>query len=762
MLWPINQPLTNATSAQPPRTNAPPRRADDHGAEKAELQPISGLRPQLLYERYRILENPFGVTPNPRYLYHSKTHGEARASLIIGIECGVGFQALIASPGMGKTTILFHILERFKDVARTALLFQIHGDSHDFLRYLLAELGSDVPDSSVDRLQEAINQVLIREFRSGRRTIVVIDEAQGLNTSILETIRLLSNFETRSEKLLQIVLAGQPQLAQTLENPEMSQLHQRISMLTTLIPFGLEDTINDIEHRLIIAGYQGPPLFTSAALRLIWECSGGVPRAINTLCFNALLLARATEQKQIDPVILQEVLADFDLDRIRLNTGTLPCGIRGVHTSGLSFRNAAEDPPATGIDKTSKAAVSGDKTEAHDASTGTTAFNDVDLVQLGTVVAGIVSTKGEKAVGSGTKTEADDASTRPTAFDEVDRVELGTMATEVVSTSSAEKAEQASVSGAKAKADDASTRPTALDEADPVQLGKIAAEIVSTSSGENTEQAAVSGAGAESDDIVGSVFPPDRPALASHRKTDMVTFAGTGVAGARSRETEATGGSKDALQAMLEAIAAEADWMPETKQDLSSWIESELTSKGHFDLSTGIKPDLKREIEPGSAADVAPTLEVDPSLTAVASPRIAPVEAGTKCETVDISVRTSAQEVCKWLKQQWQAHRVTIYLATSMLVFLLVLADWERSRQSSPEPRPTIFGELLSRLGFAAPPPKPVNHGKTYTRVWVDVHTGLYYCPGAQLYGRTPGGKFTTERRGQLDHFTAATRHLCQ
>jgi len=316
-----NHPLMNVTPTQPPSDSARPRRrADERGPERAELQPFGGLRPKLLYERYGMLENPFGVTPNPRYLYQSRTHAEARSSLIIGIECGVGFQALIAPPGMGKTTILFDVLERFNKVARTALLFQIQGDSRDFLRYLLSELGSDAPDSSVVHLQEAINQLLVREFRSGRRTIIVIDEAQSLDTSVLETIRLLSNFETRSEKLLQIILTGQPQLAQRLTNPELAQLQQRISILTTLVPFNLEDTSKYIEHRLKIAGYQGPPLYSSAALTLIWKSSGGVPREINKLCFNAMLLASAAEQEQVDSDIVHEVVADLDLDRIRSST----------------------------------------------------------------------------------------------------------------------------------------------------------------------------------------------------------------------------------------------------------------------------------------------------------------------------------------------------------------------------------------------------------------------------------------------------------
>ena len=363
-----NRPLINATLARPPGDNGLlPRRNDAPGPQKAELQPISGLRSNLLFERYGILENPFGVTPNPRYLYHSKTHAETRASLIIGIECGVGFQALIAPPGMGKTTILFDVLEQFTNFARTAFLSQIHGDSCDFLRYLISELGGEAHDLDVARMQDIINELLIRERRAGRQTIVVIDEAQMLNTSVLETVRLLSNFETTAEKLIQIILAGQPKLAQRLANPEMAQLHQRISMLTTLVPFGLEDTKNYIEHRLMIAGYKGPPLFTSAAVRLIWESSGGVPREINTLCFNALLLARAAEQKQVHPAILSEVVADLDLDRIRLNTGTPPSGMRGVQTTnGLSLGNAAEDPPATSVDKTCKAAVSDGNAEADD------------------------------------------------------------------------------------------------------------------------------------------------------------------------------------------------------------------------------------------------------------------------------------------------------------------------------------------------------------------------------------------------------------
>ena len=662
-----NHALMNLTPTKSQWDSAlPSLGANEPGPEKAKLQPISGLLPKLLNEWYGILENPFGVTPNARYLYESKTHAEARSSLIVGIESGIGFQALIAPPGMGKTTILLQVLERFKDVARTALLFQIHGDSHDFLRYLLSELGSDAPDSSATRLQEAINQLLVREFRSGRRVIVVIDEAQSLDTPVLETIRLLSNFETQSEKLLQIILAGQPQLAQRLVNPEMAQLNQRISIVTTLIPFGLKDTSNYIEHRLKIAGYQGPPLFTSAALRLIWERSGGVPREINTLCFNALLLARTVEQKQADSDILHEVVQDLDLDRIRFNTETRARSWEVLQNgNGLRSGNAAEDPPGTSIDKICKAAVP----------------------------------------------------------------------------------------GAKAEADEAGTRPTAFDGVDPVQLGTIAAEIVSTNRGEEAEQADVPGAGPESDEVVGRAFLPDRPALTIHRKTNVATFADTRIAGALSCDTEAAGSSTDAPHVTPKALAVAAESMSEAKQDLSSEVD-EPTSKAGFDFSTAIEPDLTPKIEPESGSGVESTPEVEL--------RIVLAEADAKYETVQLSPRISAQEAFKWLKQQWQAHRVTIYLATSTLVFLLALANYARSRQSSPEPRLSIFKELVLSLGLAAPPPMPVHHDKPDTRVWVDVHTGLYYCPDAQLYGKTQGGKFTTERYARLEHFTAANGDLCQ
>jgi general secretion pathway protein A len=379
------------------RDEPAPRRTDQHGPRRSELRRLGAIPTKLLYEQYGILENPFGMTPNPRYFYQSRNHAEAKSSLIIGIECGLGFQALIAPPGMGKTTILFDILERFNQTARTAFLFQSQGDSRDFLRYLMVEFGGEVPDTDLVHIQNTLNRLFISERRAGRRTIIIIDEAQSLDISVLETIRLLSNFETNTEKLLQIILAGQPQLAQTLASPELSQLSQRIAILTTLAPFDLEDTKNYIEHRLKIAGYQGSALFTSTAVKLIWNRSRGVPREINSLCFNALLLARAVDQKQIDADILHEVIADLDLHRL---SRILAHEIQSEH-SEARLADAAEREPIISGDNGSSRTVPADRKEELPPSP--TAPNTIDVVQLSNSLDALAAPEVTKATSSGTQ-----------------------------------------------------------------------------------------------------------------------------------------------------------------------------------------------------------------------------------------------------------------------------------------------------------------------------------------------------------------------
>src|SRR5258708_2584967 len=274
----------------------------------------------MFLEHFGLREQPFGVTPDPHFLYFSPSHLEAAASLLYGIESQRGFMALIAKPGMGKTTLLFALLEHLRGSARTAFLFQAHSDPHRFLRSLIADLG--IPDQGDDivHMQRKLNEVLIREARAGRRVVVVIDEAQNLEDSVLEAVRMLSNFEIPGTKLIQILLAGQPQLADRLARPELAQLRQRISILSRLKQFSASETTDYISHRLKVAGYEGKPLFLPGGLAMIHSRSDGIPRNINNLCFQALSLGFANGQKRIGASILNEVLEDLDL--AMLGSGT--------------------------------------------------------------------------------------------------------------------------------------------------------------------------------------------------------------------------------------------------------------------------------------------------------------------------------------------------------------------------------------------------------------------------------------------------------
>src|SRR5579862_4126969 len=235
---------------------------------------------------YGLREQPFGVTPDPRFLYLSAAHREALASLVYGIETNRGFLGLIAKPGMGKTTLLFHLLERFRGAARTAFLFQTQCNSREFMRFLLAELGYGTDDTDFVRMHEEFNKRLLQEARAGNRFIVVIDEAQNLDPSVLETVRLLSDFETPRAKLMQIILAGQPELANKLATPGLAQLRQRVSIVHGLEPLSSGEIKNYIEHRLRIAGYAGEPLFAPDVYEDIAIFTQGIPRNINNFCFN--------------------------------------------------------------------------------------------------------------------------------------------------------------------------------------------------------------------------------------------------------------------------------------------------------------------------------------------------------------------------------------------------------------------------------------------------------------------------------------------
>jgi type II secretory pathway predicted ATPase ExeA len=290
----------------------------------------------MFLQYYGLRKQPFGTTPDPRLLYLSASHREALASLIYGIETGRGFMALIAEPGMGKTTLLFQLMERLQNSARTVFLFQTQGNARDFLSNLIADLGLDPSGQDISSLHRQLNEVLIRDAQMHKQFVLVIDEAQNLDDSVLELVRMLSNFETSHSKLMQIVLAGQPQLADKLSRPEMEQFRQRVSILGRLSPFSKEEVASYVKHRLLAAGYKGRPLFTPEALAMLAEQSGGIPRNINNLCFHALSLGCAKAQRRIDRSILEEVFADLSLEFVRTQSSG-PCD------AGAQAQNARFD-----------------------------------------------------------------------------------------------------------------------------------------------------------------------------------------------------------------------------------------------------------------------------------------------------------------------------------------------------------------------------------------------------------------------------------
>lgn len=283
-------------------------------AQNVKQPSVTDVHPsaeKMFLDCYGLNEQPFGVTPDLRFLYLGSKHRQALDVLNYGTELNRGFLTLIAEAGMGKTSLLFHYLEGLRNAARTIFVFQSDANSTELMRYMLADLGIDGKGMDMPEMRAVLSQVLMGEMQARRRVILVIDEAQNLDEKTLESVRLLSNFETPWMKLLHIVLSGQPQLAERLAKPSMKQLRQRISFSVHLAPFTSEEVNLYINHRLWVAGYKGPELFSAGARALVAERSEGIPRNINNLCFCAMSYAWATKRKIIDRDTMDEVLADL-------------------------------------------------------------------------------------------------------------------------------------------------------------------------------------------------------------------------------------------------------------------------------------------------------------------------------------------------------------------------------------------------------------------------------------------------------------------
>lgn len=264
---------------------------------------------------YKLQRNPFEITPDPSFLFPTTRHNEALASLYYGVTSHRGFVVLTGEVGTGKTLILrslLGLLQR-RDVA-FALVFNPTLSAIEFLRYIAGDFGLPVAGKAKDELIHVLNGFLLQRHQKGLTTILVVDEAHQVSAEILEEIRLLTNLETSQQKLLQIVLAGQPELDQKLDSHELRQLKQRIALRCHLDALNMNETREYMKRRLKIAGIAaGQELFSASAIDAVYRHSRGIPRLINTICQNALLAGYAKQAPTITPEIIDGVARDLRL-----------------------------------------------------------------------------------------------------------------------------------------------------------------------------------------------------------------------------------------------------------------------------------------------------------------------------------------------------------------------------------------------------------------------------------------------------------------
>lgn len=264
---------------------------------------------------FGLRSTPFNVNPDPRFLYLTQHAKEALACLTYGIQCRKGFIVLSGEVGTGKTTLLNKMQEWLaRQNVKTAFIFNPRLEVDQFLEFMLTDFG--VPDAGTgnkSQLLMKLNNWLLERFRAGETAVLIVDEAQNLSDEMLEEIRLLTNLETSSEKLLQIVLAGQPELDVKLRQPQLRQLKQRITLRSRTYPLTVVESREYILQRLHIAGSNGNPIFTPEALEAVHQYAHGIPRVINLICEHSLITAFAEQQKQVGPNVVHAVAEDFEL-----------------------------------------------------------------------------------------------------------------------------------------------------------------------------------------------------------------------------------------------------------------------------------------------------------------------------------------------------------------------------------------------------------------------------------------------------------------
>jgi general secretion pathway protein A len=261
---------------------------------------------------YRFRESPFNITPDPRFLFFSERHREAFNHILFGVKERKGFIQITGEVGAGKTTVCRAILKELGPTYRTALVLNPTMTSGQLLRTILTEFGLKPGRSDRVSSLDMLNEFLLHEAIIGNDVVLFIDEAQDLDWDLLEQVRLLSNLETEKTKLLQIVLLGQPELREKLEQSNLRQLRQRITVRYHLKPLSREDTEAYIHHRLDVAGSNGRPLFTPWAVRRIYAYSGGIPRLINAVCDKTLLCGYVTGSDRLTLAHVRRAIRELE------------------------------------------------------------------------------------------------------------------------------------------------------------------------------------------------------------------------------------------------------------------------------------------------------------------------------------------------------------------------------------------------------------------------------------------------------------------
>jgi len=271
-----------------------------------------------MYKRFfGLRESPFNVNPDPRYLYLTRQFQQALAGLIYGIQSKKGFILLTGEVGTGKTTLLNCLLGWLRgQPASTALIFNSRLDVSHLFDYILAEFEIPCPSREKSEVLLRLNQWLLDRYRVGETAVLIVDEAQNLSPDVLEEIRLLTNLETSSEKLLQIVLTGQPELEEKLKMPDLRQLRQRIAVRCQTAPLTLEETFGYVAERLRVAGANGEPAFSKEAIQTVHMYSRGIPRVMNLLCEHSLINAYVDGLRPVPAHLVEEVAREFQLDEI--------------------------------------------------------------------------------------------------------------------------------------------------------------------------------------------------------------------------------------------------------------------------------------------------------------------------------------------------------------------------------------------------------------------------------------------------------------